>query len=90
MNLFLYQNPREMKSDAGAEGLGSVAGAYILERWQSNVIYFLFNVIKVYFEVWRDEKLGVNFGLPANSAVEIDTARDPSLSSSKFRVEFRR
>lgn len=64
-------------------------GAYILERWQSNVIYFPFNVIKVYFEVWRDEKLAVNFGLPGNFHGEIDTVAIP-LIFRKFRPEFRR
>lgn len=43
-------------------------GSYILEGWQSNVIYFPSNAIKAYFEVWRDEKLAVNFGLPINFA----------------------
>lgn len=48
-------------------------GSYILEGWQSNVIYFPSNAIKAHFEVWRDEKLAVNFGLPINFAGEIDT-----------------
>jgi len=48
-------------------------GSYILEGWQSNVIYFPSNAIKAHFEVWRDEKLAVNFGLPINFVVEIDT-----------------
>lgn len=61
-----------------------VVGAYILERWQSNVIYLPFNVIKVYFEVWWDEKLAVNFGLPRNFLRAKSTLPRSRLSSVNF------
>lgn len=55
--------------------------SYILEGWQSNVIYFPSNAIKAHFEVWRYEKLAVNFGLPINFLVK----STPSSSSPSWR-----
>lgn len=86
-----YFSIRFMENEVGchqlsARKLQSAASirSYILEGWQSNVIYFPSNAIKAHFEVWRYEKLAVNFGLPINFLVK----STPSSSRSAILAEF--